>query len=78
LIFSIIINNLKFVPDNFVLKTSSGITLNGLKEIIISDFRMPFHCEVEYTVRKYGVNVNCGFTFDINKPGSYELQLVNE
>ncbi len=78
LVFSMIASNLKFVPINFALKTSSGIKINGLKEITISDFSLPFHFEVEYVIFKSGNLVTCSFAFDINKPGNYELQLIND
>lgn len=76
--FSILKSNVKYVPVNFALKPSSGIVLNGLKEMTISDFTLPFHCEIEYVIIKSGNAITCSFTFDINKAGNYELQLTND
>lgn len=78
LVFSMSSANVKYVPSKFNIKTSSGTTLYGLKELIISDFRLPFHCEIEYLLIKNGVGINCNFTFDITKSGNYELQLIND
>lgn len=78
LIFSMTSANVKYVPSKFNIKTSSGTTLYGLKELIISDFKLPFHCEIEYILIKSGVAINCNFTFDITKSGNYELQLIND
>ena len=78
LTFSIVSANVKYVPARFVIKPSSGTTENGLKEIIISDFTLPFHCEIEYVIIKSGNAITCSFTFDINKAGNYELQLTND
>lgn len=76
--FSVLKSNVKYVPLNFVLKTSSGIIINGLKEVNISDFTLPFHCDIEYVIIKNGNTITCSFAFDINKSGNYVLQLTND
>ncbi len=76
--FSILKSNVKYVPINFVIKTSSGTIINGLKEVNVSDFILPLHCEIEYVIIKSGTAVTCSFAFDVNKAGNYELQLTND
>lgn len=68
-------SGIKFVPRYYEFNTSSGSKSPNLKEVEISDFNLPFHCEILYTL-KQGGNI-CNFSFDITKPGNYELEIFN-
>ncbi|MCF6131852.1 hypothetical protein [Flavobacterium wongokense] len=75
--FSVIKGGMKYVPSSFKIVPTSGQMMPQGKSLSITNYNLPVNCEVSFTVNKSGNIVQCYFTFEILKPGKYEVELIN-
>ncbi len=67
-----------YVPSDLKVNVSTGKLGREAKNVAISQYSLPMHCEVHYSFLSSGGIWQCFFYFDILKPGSYEIVLNND
>lgn len=76
IIFSISRNGMKYVPSNFNIQSTSGQLLTQGKSLSITNYNLPVNCEISFTVNKSGNIMQCYFTFEILKPGKFNVEII--
>lgn len=73
IIFAVTKGETKYVPSDFTIKLSSGQYQTMGKNLLLFNYNLPINCEIYFTVKNSGQNQQCCFTFEILKPGKYEV-----
>lgn len=69
--------NVIFVPQNFEISISSGTKEAEIKQYKVKNFSLPFFCEISYSIFTAVGERVCRFSFEVTKPGNYELMIFN-
>jgi hypothetical protein len=69
--------NLKTTPSDLQITVSSGDLNQGNRCITITQFAIPVHCEIHYTIKGIAGIWECYLFFDILKRGNYEVIVTN-
>lgn len=68
---------LKYIPKDLQLTTSTGYINQMNKKIIINDYACPLICTIHFTIKIADDYRQCNFSFDVLKPGKYEVFISN-
>lgn len=68
---------LKYIPTDLQIQASSGEVRQENKDFYILYYSTPVTCTISFVIRSsMGIRL-CKFSFDILKPGKYDVQLIN-
>ncbi len=67
----------KYIPHDLTVEISSGYKLDQNLKILILNYQLPVQCELHFTIKVAETLKQCNLTFDILKPGKYEVFISN-
>lgn len=67
----------RYVPSDLNISTSTGQVSRENLSFSIYNFQIPNLCEITYTIKTAGGDKICKISFDILKPGNYEVRISN-
>jgi hypothetical protein len=76
--FTIVSGISKIVPRDLKFNVSSGRIDQAGKELVISQYFVPFNCDMTYTIAKGGGRKQCHFMIDIIEKGKYKVTLSHD
>jgi hypothetical protein len=67
----------KYIPKDLNISVSSGQMKQLNKKIVITDYSYPMNCTLSFTIKIAEIIKQCKMTFEIIKPGYYEVFISN-
>jgi hypothetical protein len=67
----------KYIPSDLDISVSSGQMKQMNKKILITDYSYPMNCSLSFTIKIAEIIKQCRFSFEIIKPGYYEVFISN-
>jgi len=63
----------KFTPNNLRVNSSTGQVNQEGKTFVVFNYNYPVICDVQFTIQSSGGDKTCMLSFEILKPGNYEV-----
>lgn len=67
----------KYIPPDLTVEISSGYKLDQNLKVVILNYQLPVQCALHFTIKVQETLKQCNLTFDILKPGKYEVFISN-
>jgi hypothetical protein len=67
----------KYIPSDLTVEISSGYKLDQNLKVLILNYQLPVQCALHFTIKVQETLKQCNLTFDILKPGKYEVFISN-
>jgi hypothetical protein len=77
-VFSIKLAFSDFIPEDLMIDKSSGQIIQSAKKFEISQYNLPLHCEIRYSIMVGNIRKLCRFNFEVVEKGSYSITLNND